>query len=388
MYEVELLSKLVSYDTSVDTKKEYVKCAEFLVKHLKSIGLKCEVYDGKEVAGDGIPRPNIIARIDRGVGEKLVIASHYDVVPAFGEWKYPPFKLTLENGKAYGRGASDAKGQVVAMIAAAKHLVKCDKLNYDVELWITCDEEVGGKAGIGYLVDLFHKECNYALIVDSSAEYLAIGASGILWLEITVEGIGGHAGYPFAADNAIYRAIKVVNALLKYAKSIEAKESILNAPPKCPRKKLWPRLSVTYISAGRQPNMIPGTCTIKIDRRLIPEEDPDEEEQKLKEFLMGLKDVKLNVKTLTKARGYATDPEHPFVKRCAEAIYKATGKQLPICGELGGNDGHYFASKGIPVACFGTCREDNRIHDVNEFVYIKDIEMVRDMIIKLASKEE
>ena len=73
-----------------------------------------------------------------------------------------------------------------------------------------------------------------------------------------------------------------------------------------------------------------------------------------------------------------------MVKQFCRAAQKALGHQIPIAGELGGNDGRYFARVGIPVVCFGPLREECRFHGIDEFVYLKDIELVSKSLVNLA----
>ena len=75
-----------------------------------------------------------------------------------------------------------------------------------------------------------------------------------------------------------------------------------------------------------------------------------------------------------------------FVQTVLENIKKTTGKSLPLAAELGGNDGSFFAKKGIPVICYGTIREDTRYHGIDEFVYLQDMKNTRDLIINLGEE--
>jgi acetylornithine deacetylase/succinyl-diaminopimelate desuccinylase-like protein len=84
-----------------------------------------------------------------------------------------------------------------------------------------------------------------------------------------------------------------------------------------------------------------------------------------------------------KLPGYHTPKDLTFVQTVSESIKRTTGHTLPFAGELGGNDGSFFAKNGIPVVCYGTIRADTCYHGVNEFVYFEDLRNVRDLIINL-----
>jgi len=80
---------------------------------------------------------------------------------------------------------------------------------------------------------------------------------------------------------------------------------------------------------------------------------------------------------------YSADLTHPLVRQFCRATEEALGKDIPVAGELGGNDGRYFARVGVPVVCFGRLREECRFHGMDEFVYLRDIELARETLVNL-----
>ncbi len=174
---------------------------------------------------------------------------------------------------------------------------------------------------------------------------------------------------------------------------VEKKESTLHAPPEAPRKFVWGRYSVTMIKAGEKENVIPSTCEVRFDRRLLPEESIDEAERELKDFFRNAikkTNVEASLELINKQQGYHTPKDLIFVQTVSRSIKETTGRSLPFAAELGGNDGSFFAKNGIPVVCHGTIRADTRYHGVDEFVYLQDIKNIRDLIINLgrAKKEK
>ncbi|MEM1588591.1 MAG: M20/M25/M40 family metallo-hydrolase, partial [Candidatus Bathyarchaeia archaeon] len=129
---------------------------------------------------------------------------------------------------------------------------------------------------------------------------------------------------------------------------------------------------------------IPGEAKAIFDFRLIPEENIEEAK---KEFITYLEEIsnELNVKPeLTSFNGggnYYTDPNHPFVKNFKKTVEKVMGKKVPLAAELGGNDGKYTSAKNIPTVCFGPIAKDSRFHGVDEFIRIKDVLTVRDVVL-------
>jgi succinyl-diaminopimelate desuccinylase len=249
------------------------------------------------------------------------------------------------------------------------------------------DEEVGGELGLGYAVNHANVRGDAAIVIDASPAVVSIGASGILWGKVVVKGKQGHAGYPQIAKNAIDEALPFLQRLSKYAKIRERIRSKILAPPGSPHKQIWGRFTLTMLNAGEKENIIPGECEARFDMRVCPDEN----------YERAKRDLEIHFKKLRSAQGvkatleftqqtpsnYFTDPKHPIVARFARAASEAFGRRIPVAGELGGNDGHFFSKIGIPVISFGPIRDDCRFHGVDEFVYLKDIELVKKTLVNL-----
>lgn len=387
-YEINLLSKLVEIDTESVSKKGYDKCALLIVEEAKRNSLDVEIIDGEEGAKDGLSRPNVVVTLDADSDVTLLLESHFDIVPPGPNWTYPPFKLTAKNGRAYGRGTADNKSGIVVAIAAMRQLKK-EKLDINLKLIAGVDEEIGGRYGLDYVLSDYGLKGSAAIIVDAGPERLYLGASGIIWGKITIEGKQGHAGYPFKSKNAIDEALRLLAALEPYKNAVEKKESILRAPPEAPRQFVWGRYSVTMINAGEKENIIPGKCEIRFDRRLLPEELLKQAEKELKDFFQKAVEktgCKASLEITNKVQGYHTSKDLVFVQTVSENIKKTIGKSLPFAAELGGNDGSFFAKNGIPVICYGTIGADTQYHGIDEFVYLNDMKNTRDLIVNLGKE--
>jgi len=388
-YELNLLRKLVEINTTVtsDSRMGYAECSEMIRLTAQQLGLGTEVLDGRGVTIDGESRPNVIVSLEGTSDVDLLFVTHLDVVPADeSNWKTPPFRLRVTSNRAYGRGAADDKSNIVAAMSAMGELAKGEP-EVNINLLVTVDEEIGGRAGIGYLFDDIGIRGNAGVVIDSSPNYISIGASGALWGRFIVKGEGGHSGYPEQADNAIYRATAFVEKLKRYHSKVSKIRSKLRAPPEAPYSKVHGRFSITMMHAGEKENVIPGECEVRFDRRLTPEEDAKLAERDLLTYINELA-VKTETtiddfKILSQVEGYHTDAQHPFVRHFSSISRDVVGERLPIAADLGGNDGAHLAQAGIPVVCFGTIRHDTNYHNHNEFVYLKDIQVVRDVLITL-----
>jgi di/tripeptidase len=94
--------------------------------------------------------------------------------------------------------------------------------------------------------------------------------------------------------------------------------------------------------------------------------------------------VEASIEFKTKHAGWGSDPEDKYVKAFHEAVKEVVGPDIPISADLGGNDGHYFTSHGIPTVCYGTLADDNNYHGVDEFMHLKDFEKVKKVLIHFA----
>jgi len=387
--EIGFLSRLVEIDTDSNLKTGYSACADVIRKEAESVGLKTEVYDSAEIAPDKKPRPNVIVRLDVGAHETLLFATHYDVVAAGTGWRHDPFKLFVEGDRAFGRGSADDKGAIVCAMGALREL-KTMSPKANVVLLACPDEEVGGELGLGYAVNHAKIRGDAAIVLDASPAVVSIGASGILWGKVVVKGKQGHAGYPQLAQNAIDEAIPFLERLSKYSKIRERIRSKIQAPPGSPHKQIWGRFSITMLNAGEKENIIPGECEARFDMRVCPDEDYERAKRDLEKYFKRLRSsqkVKATLEfTQQTPSNYFTDPEHPIVSRFSHAAREAFGRRIPVAGELGGNDGHYFSKVGIPVVSFGPIRDDCRFHGVDEFVYLKDIELVKRTLVNFVCR--
>jgi len=384
--EVELLSKLVGIDTNAQTKVGYTSCAMLIEREAKKLRFKTRVYDAVKETPDKKPRPSVVVDLDVGAENTILLVTHYDVVPPGDGWKHDPFKLKVEREKAFGRGAADDKGSIVAALGALYNLGTQSRIN--LSLVASPDEEVGGEFGIGYLLDHKYIDGYGAVILDASPDMVSVGASGVIWGRIVVKGKQGHAGYPHKARNAIEAALPFLNDLKEYSKIREKVRSKILAPPGSPYKYIWGRFSLTILKAGEKENIIPGLCEARFDLRICPDEDYSTARQNFKEHFRRLVEKHEIDATLELQKhrfsNYYTDARHPLVRNFQKAASTAAKKRLKICGELGGNDGHFFARKGIPVISFGASRIECNFHGADEFVYLNDIKLVERTVANLA----
>jgi len=381
-------------------RKNYGKIANTIVSKLEDLDFKVE----KIILEDKFGQVPVILAEPKNVEakESIALVSHYDVVPAKGPWhidgrEADPYEPVLVDGKLFGRGSADDKSAIVASIFALKEVLDEGlKFKYKPVLVIAGDEE-GGPLGIKALLDKGYR-WDKAVILDAAADYLSVGASGIIHGWIYVYGKGGHAGYPHLADNPVTKLVKVINYLQKeYGKVRLGKVSRFPSPPNSPIPYVWGRFNFTILKLGENEvgkhNIIPKEAVAGFDARLIPEEDPKEA---VKEFISYVSTafnefgVRGRVEIIAKHQGwYTTDKE--LESTAFDALKKAIEtlnleQEAKIAAELGGNDGTFFYLKGIPTVAFGAIRTENNIHAENEFVYLRDVEFLKEFVKALITE--
>lgn len=221
-------------------------------------------------------RANLIARFDGDPSAPTILLdAHQDTVPVDG-MTIDPFDPVEKDGRIYGRGASDVKGGLAAMLTAFARLVgEQPDGAATVIMSCTCDEEqlVRGVCDLVQLwtdesraVSLLSKRPDYAIVAEPTELDVVVAHRGATRWKIRTAGRACHSSKPSAGVNAIYRMAKVLNALEEFAEHLEA---TITPHPLCGPATL----SVGIISGGSSVNTVPDECHIEIDRRCIPGED-------------------------------------------------------------------------------------------------------------------
>ncbi|RLF05810.1 MAG: hypothetical protein DRK00_03380 [Thermoprotei archaeon] len=396
---VRIRSEVAVSETGEVVRRNYEEAVRAVARLAEEAGLEVEVLE-LEFRGGVIP--TVLAEAG-GRGRRMALVSHYDVVPARGPWlvdgrEIDPYEPVVVEGKVYGRGAADDKSAIVASIAAlAELLEEGSSLRYRPCVVVTGDEEVGGY-GVRALLEAGYR-WDRVVILDAGADYLSVGASGVIHGWIRVRGRSGHAGYPHRAVNPVEAAIKLANYLLDAYKPCRARRiSRFNSPPGSPIPKVWGRFSFTIMKlAPGEPekhNRIPAEAMLGFDVRLIPEEDLDEALNELYSYVSEAA-ARLGVECEVKAWGqrgwYTRDDE--FVKEAlsaARSAYAAVGlrPEIGVAAELGGNDGTFFYEADMPVVAFGAMRPECNVHSENEFVYVRDLVLLKEFVKHLLGGEQ
>ena len=328
---------------------------------INAMGMAVEKHEvpEAEVRAAGLESiTNLIARRKYGAGGVTVaMNAHGDVVPPGEGWTKNPYGGDIENGKIYGRASAVSKCDFSTFTFATRALEAVAKPSKGgVELIFTYDEEFGGEVGPAWL--LKHHIIQPDLLIAAGFSYQVITAhNGCLQLEVTVHGKMAHAAIPDSGVDAMQGANTILTAL--YAQNAIYKQITSKV-----QGITHPYLNVGMVNGGTNTNVVPGKVVIKLDRRMIPEENPEQVEADLRKvisdatmrFNAGRTDdgIRINVKRLLLARALMPLPGNkPLVEALQRHASAVFGQPIAACGSPLYTDVRLFGEVGIPGVIYG-----------------------------------
>ena len=321
---------------------------------LRGMGLDAEKHPvpEAEVRAAGLESiTNLVVRRTYGPGKTVLLNAHGDVVPPGEGWTHNPYGGEIADGKIYGRAAAVSKCDfsTYAFAVRALEAVVQPKAG-QVELLFTYDEEFGGEVGPGWL--LKHKVIHPDLMIAAGFSYQVITAhNGCLQMEVTVHGKMAHAAIPDSGVDALQAAVHILNAL--YAQNTLYKQVRSSV-----EGITHPYLNVGLINGGTNTNVIPGRVSFKLDRRMIPEENPAEVEATLRQVIAAAAAEKagitVDVKRLLLANAMRPLPgNQPLVDAIQKHGQAVFGENIPALGTPLYTDVRLFCEAGIPGVIYG-----------------------------------
>ena len=278
---LDFLSAFVALDAENPPGRRYPESVDFLAGALAERGYDVErVPVPADVVAEHYPdrtaheRENVLGRIGDGDGPDVHFTGHFDVVPAGEEWTREPYEPAVEDGRLYGRGASDMKSGVAASLFAVDALAATAGVPGTVTQSVTCDEETGGFTGLGYLVEQGHVSrantdyCVYTECFDSSR--ICIGHRGVLKFRVVTGGRSAHGCMAHDGENALMAMHDFLARVDDYRERLHGRTTDLPVTPEASKRA---DVSATMIDAGTSENVIPDRCTATFYRVLVPEED-------------------------------------------------------------------------------------------------------------------
>ena len=356
--EVRYLQELVRVPTDTPPGNN-APHAERTAELLAAMGLKAEMHPvpPTQVQAYGLTSlTNLIVRHRFGEGPTVALNAHGDVVPPGEGWQHPPYGGEISEGKLYGRAAAVSKSDFATYTFALRALQSLAQqtpghpLNGSVELHFTYDEEFGGELGPGWLLSQKLTRPDY-LIAAGFSYQVVTAHNGCLQMEVTVHGVMAHAAIPHTGVDALQGAVCILNALYQQNEQYRSVRSAVAGID-------HPYLNVGRIEGGTNTNVVPGKVVFKLDRRMIPEENPVEVEQQVRQVIEDAAHqypgIRVDIKRLLLAHPLRPLPGNgPLVAAVQKHGQAVFGEPIPVSGTPLYTDVRLYSAQGIPAVIYG-----------------------------------
>ena len=336
---------------------------EYLSDILKSLGMKVRL---QEVLPK---RPNIIAEVLGGNnGKSIMFNGHIDTVPIgnIEKWNTDPYKAIIKDNKLFGRGATDMKGSIASMIIAIKYIMNnVENFNGKIIFTGVMAEETTG-LGTQKVVEEKIKT-DMAIVGEPSDEKIYRAHKGTLWFNIFTYGKLEHSSESDTkSNNAIINMMKLIEEINKISKELEGKNNSLVGHPS---------INVGLIEGGTKQNMIADSCKVSIDRRILPEEEPNEILDELRVRFDNLRLIdnrlKFNIEKDTVREAVEVSESEPIVQEVKRAVNKILNINPIVSGMKATTDMSILVNQGnIPSVIYGP-GFIKQAHTIDEFIEVE-----------------
>ncbi|WP_434663800.1 M20 family metallopeptidase [Klebsiella sp. MISC125] len=365
-----LLCRLIKFPSENPPGNEKA-VALFIAEVLRAEGIDVDI---QEVAAD---RPNVIARLKgQQPGKRLILNGHSDVVPCGEGWSVDPFAAVIDGDRIIGRGAADMKSGVAAMMFAAI-LIKRRQyaFNGEIVLLFNVDEE-RINLGMEHFVAQGVK-ADYAIIGEPTSLEICVAHKGVSRTRLTTHGTAGHAAKTRNPDSAIDKMAGLLPELLEECRRVKLKhhELLGNAS-----------MLVTTINGGSAPNIVPQSCSIEIDRRVLPGERRNEINDSLQRALHG---IGLNQQQDYSLENYlfipasAIEESHPLVEAACQVVDSVTGAARKTIFDATCEAPFFSVGCQIPTIIMGP-GDLAQAHVKDEYVKIEELHQAAQIYTSLA----
>jgi succinyl-diaminopimelate desuccinylase len=321
-----LAERLVSYDTS--RPDELVAAAGFVKGWLESRDIEVRHIDH-----NGLPVlvAEVGGRAGDGDGPCVVLHGHLDVVPGRPE----QFEPRVEGDRLIGRGAYDMKGGVAAMMCALKDMESQERVR--VRLVCVPDEE-SEELDERSTDELVQRGLggDFAITGEPTDMHIGVEAKGVLAIRIDVRGVAAHSSTPWLGDNAVLKAIDVFRAIESLPFTRESSELFDR-----------PSINLGRIVGGDALNMVPDHCTMAVDIRYLPGQDPGE----ILAQVRAIADIEVTRTFIHPT--VSVDRASPHIRALREAVSRSIRGEVMSVGRDGASDAASFIQAGIPAVEFG-----------------------------------
>ena len=336
---------------------------EYLSDILKSLGMKVRL---QEVLPK---RPNIIAEVLGGNnGKSIMFNGHIDTVPIgnIEKWNTDPYKAIIKDSKLFGRGATDMKGSIASMIIAIKYIMNnVEDFNGKIIFTGVMAEETTGLGTQKVLEE--NIKTDMAIVGEPSDEKIYRAHKGTIWFNIFTYGKLEHSSESDTeSNNAIINMMRLIEEINKISKELEGKNNSLVGHPS---------INVGLIEGGTKQNMIADSCKVSIDRRTLPEEEPNEILDELRVRFDNLRLIdnrlKFNIEKDTIREAVEVSESEPIVQEVKRAVNKILNINPIVSGMKATTDMSILVNQGnIPSVIYGP-GFIKQAHTIDEFIEVE-----------------
>jgi succinyl-diaminopimelate desuccinylase len=387
---VELTRALIRFPTVNPPGEAYRPCAEFIGDRMRTRGFAVDYVHAAGTPGDNeqYPRINVVARRSGAApGPCVHFNSHIDVVQTGRGWTLDPFAAVVRDGRIYGRGACDMKGGLAASIIAVEALIDCNaKLPGTLEISGTVDEESGGYGGVHYLAErgwFSPPRVDHVIIPEPlNVDRVCIGHRGVWWAEIETHGRMAHGSMPFLGDCAVRHMHAVVDRFERdlYPKLAARHTDMPVVPPGARHSTL--NINSIHGGSAEAPGypapVVPDSCRMVIDRRLLIEESIDSVKAEVRDLLDQLvkerAGFRYSIRDIFEVRPTMADRNGPVARSTAAAVRRVLGRDPEFICSPGTYDQKHIDRVGKLRDCiaYGPGILD-LAHQPDEYVVIDDM---------------
>jgi len=365
---IDLLAELIRADTVNPPGNEY-RAAEIVKKYLEKYNIASTCHEAEP------GRTNLLGKV--GKGKPIVfVPAHTDVVPVGEGWETEPFDPVIKDGFMYGRGTTDNKGALVSLLLLAAFLKKHEeKFTGTLLVGAVADEECGSEMGIKYLLEHKLVEADYAIVPDTGTSIYSIsrGEKGLFHVEVFFHGKQAHGSSPELGLNSIWAANDFLNLIkMMFGKEtgyLDESHTELFSPT---------TINIGAIKAGSSFNIVPATCSLRIDIRYTPKHTVDKILEILRKNAEQVKQKGLchsyEIRTETQMNPFEISYDNPLVRAAESAVKELTGEDVSHFGISGTTVCKQLLENDIPVIGFSQDAQ-GLFHQANERLALSEISL-------------
>lgn len=363
---------------------------DFIGKYLETMSLDVDKWeqDHEElkrhpgylpVAAGYKNRPNVVGLYHgRGGGKSLLFNGHVDVIPVdpVNEWSHDPWAADIEDGRLYGRGASDMKSGLAAMTMALDTILRLGiSLKGDVIMEYTVDEELSGNGTIACIMRGYKADAG--ICCETSSLHVQPAAIGRVWFEINIRGKPAGIQRRWEGVNGIEKGYRIFEAVKDFEQMRVEK---LQHPLYPDTLEALP-CSIGVFHAGTYASAFPSSCSMKGSIATLPGENSDRVKQGFKDHVLTVARTDPWMKNHPPEvlwKGYFAEPaeipaDHPVCTTLTQNLELVTGRKASVTGRMGAADTrHLIRYANTPTVIFGPGLT-SQMHATDEWVNVDDL---------------